>query len=135
MKLALGLVSLVAVAGLATACSNDDSPSAQEQFCAQRATISTTIDSAVSSLKDGNFGTAKDTLQQIPDQLKELRTLAGDLKTEVQDEVSAEIDGLESSIEAVKSVTSLAELQTALGNVKDQFVNTLDAIKSAASCS
>lgn len=131
-KLASGLILMTVLIG-ASGCS-DDGPSAKEQFCAQRAKVSEQIDRIAKDVTELNFGDARTAISALPAEFDQLRADAADLADDVKAAVQPDLDALQTSIAALKDVSTIDELETALADIESQLTSTLDSLKTAATC-
>jgi hypothetical protein len=126
--------ALVVVVGLLGAC-GDDSPSASEQVCNDRADLRDAIDQVKQDVSDGDLGAARDDLSGVTDAYNALKESAADLKSEEADALQPEINSLNDKISTIQDVQSLDDLQTTLSSIGSDIDSIVTSISDALECS
>ena len=123
----VGCVAALAVAGLA-ACSDDDEPSAQEQYCAAGESLRSSLDSLFNTdvLAEGTNGVGS-AVDQVVDDVNQLKETASGAAAEEVDALESSVDDLEDSLSAVSGELT-AENATAVIDAISAVVEAATAV-------
>ena len=93
---------MVVIGGLASCSSDDDEPSAQEQYCAAGESLRSSVESLadLDVVAEGTNG-VESAVDQVADDVSELQETADDAAAEDVDALESALDDLQSALSAV----------------------------------
>jgi hypothetical protein len=113
-----------------TACGDDDddgsgeaaeeattTTTAQDEVCAAKDTLRSSVDSVVSDIGDGNLGEAQDGLADIQTAADDLGTAVDNLEDEEREQIEPLVDDLRNTLSSLGDSSSLADLGAGLDSI------------------
>jgi hypothetical protein len=127
-------VTAVLLLGVVASCGDDDDGSnAQDEVCEARSDLREAVNEVVSDVQSGNFGEARDGVDDIGEAFDELQASLQNLSQEQRDALQPDVDAISSEVQSLQDASSLEQLETSiesiLGGVQTIFDNVTDSLQ------